>query len=162
MGFLWEELRLQLRRAMLPNSDIRTAKLFASGIAMNNDELEIRQLVSAWMNATKAGEVEKVLSMMADDVVFLRPGHSPMRKAEFAQAARAQASGAAPKFDGRSDIQEIQIAGDWAFMWSQLTVHVVPPQGSPTNLAGPTLTIFRKQQGRWVLARDANMLTPMQ
>jgi uncharacterized protein (TIGR02246 family) len=129
---------------------------------MNNDELEIRQLVSTWMNATKAGEVDTVLSLMADDVVFLKPGRPPMRKSEYAQAAREQASGAAPKFEGHSDIREIQIVGDWAFMWSQLTVHVTPPQGAPMNLSGPTLTIFRKQQGKWVLARDANMLTPVQ
>jgi len=38
---------------------------------MQNDEQEIRQLVSTWMAATKAGDVEKALSLMADDVVFL-------------------------------------------------------------------------------------------
>jgi uncharacterized protein (TIGR02246 family) len=160
MDVLYEELRLQVRRPILLDSDI--GALNFRGAFMNNDELEIRKLVSTWMDATKAGDVEKTLSLMADDVVFLRPGHPPMRKSEFAQSARAQASGAAPKFDGSSDIQEIQIAGDWAFMWSQLTVNVSPPQGAPMKRAGPTLTIFRKQQGKWVLARDANMLTPVQ
>jgi hypothetical protein len=39
----------------------------------------------------------------------------------YAGAARAHsAQGAA--FDGRSEIQELQVVGDWAFMWSQLTV----------------------------------------
>ena len=55
---------------------------------MQNDEQEIRQLVSTWMAATKAGDVEKVLSLMADDVVFLMPGQPVMRKSEFAVAAR--------------------------------------------------------------------------
>ena len=41
---------------------------------MTNDEQEIRQLVSTWMAATKTGDVETVLSLMADDVVFLMPG----------------------------------------------------------------------------------------
>jgi hypothetical protein len=56
------------------------------------DEQEIRQLVSTWMAASKAGDVDKVLSLMADDVVFLLPGQPVMYKADFAAAARAQSS----------------------------------------------------------------------
>lgn len=34
------------------------------------------------------------------------------------------------------------------------------PQGAPLRRAGYTLTIFRKmREGRWVLSRDANLLT---
>jgi uncharacterized protein (TIGR02246 family) len=40
---------------------------------MQDDEQELRQLVSTWMAATKAGDVETVLSLMADDAVFLVP-----------------------------------------------------------------------------------------
>ena len=83
---------------------------------MSSNEQQIRQLVSDWMVATKAGDVEKVLSFMTDDVVFLTPGRPPMRKADFAAGAKAQASGQAPKFEGKSDIEEIMLAGDWAFM----------------------------------------------
>jgi hypothetical protein len=57
---------------------------------MQSDEQEIRQLVSTWMAASKAGDVETVLSLMADDVIFLMPGQEVMRKADFAAAARAQ------------------------------------------------------------------------
>ena len=48
---------------------------------MSNEEQEIRQLASTWMTASKAGDVETVLSLMADDVVFLMAGRPPMRKA---------------------------------------------------------------------------------
>jgi uncharacterized protein (TIGR02246 family) len=126
---------------------------------MQNDEQEIRQLVSTWMTASKAGDVEKVLSLMADDVVFLVAGQPPMRKSDFAAAARAQASGDAPSFDGSSEIQEIKVLGDWAFMWQKLIVVATSPNGAPPiTRAGHTLTIFTKQNGKWVLARDANML----
>jgi uncharacterized protein (TIGR02246 family) len=57
---------------------------------MQNDEHEIRQLVSTWMAASKAGDIETVLSLMSDDVVFLVPGQPVMRKADFAAAARSQ------------------------------------------------------------------------
>ena len=129
---------------------------------MRNDEQEIRELVSTWMTASKAGDVETVLSLMADDVVFLIAGRQPMRKADFAAAARAQARADAPKFDGINEIQEIRLLGDWAFLWQKLTVTVTPPDGAePTVRAGHTLTIFNRQHGRWVLARDANMLAPV-
>jgi len=129
---------------------------------MQNDEQEIRQLVTTWMAASKAGDVDKVLSLMADDAVFLVPGQSVMRKADFAAAARAQSGQDAPQFDGSSEIQEIKILGDWAFMWSKLTVVVTPPGGAQSmTRAGHTLTILRKQNGNWLLARDANMLAPV-
>ena len=116
---------------------------------MQNDEQEIRQLVATWMAASKAGDVEKVLSLMADDVVFLLPGQPVMRKADFAAAARAQSGLDAPQFDGSSEIQEIKILGDWAFMWTKLTVIVTPPGGAqPMTRAGHTLSILKKQSGK--------------
>ena len=129
---------------------------------MQSDEQEIRQLVSTWMAATKAGDVGTVLSLMADDVVFLVPGQPVMRKADFAVAARAQSGQEAPQFDGTSEIQEIKILGDWAFMWTKLTVVVTLPGGAQSiSREGHTLSILRKQSGKWVLARDANMLAPV-
>jgi ketosteroid isomerase-like protein len=54
------------------------------------------------------------------------------------------------------------VAGDWAFMWSRLTVEVTPPGGgAPMKRAGHTLSVLRKSGGRWQLARDANLLMPV-
>jgi uncharacterized protein (TIGR02246 family) len=129
---------------------------------MQNDEQEIRDLVSTWMAATRAGDVDTVLKLMAEDVVFLVPGQPPMRKADFAAAAKAQAAGRAPKFEGTSEIQEIKVLGDWAFMWTQLTVVVTPPGGAALmRRAGHTLSVLKKEEGRWLLARDANLLAPV-
>jgi uncharacterized protein (TIGR02246 family) len=103
-----------------------------------------------------------VLSLMSDDIVFLMPGQPVMRKAGFAAAARAQGGNKAATFDGTSDIQEIRVLGDWAFMWTKLTVVATPPGGGPPiTRSGHTLSILRKHNGRWVLARDANMLAPV-
>ena len=129
---------------------------------MQDDEREIRQLVSTWMTASKAGDVETVLSLMADDVVFLVPGRPVMRKTDFAAAARARSGKDASQIDGSSEIQEVKILGDWAFMWTRLTVVVMPPGGAESvTRAGHTLTILKKQNGKWLLARDANMLAPV-
>ena len=126
---------------------------------MNADEQQIRELVERWMAETRAGNTLAVLGLMTDDVVFLRTGHPPMRKAEFAEGARAQQGGKAPKFDGTSDIQEIRVVDEWAFMWTKLSVVTTPPDGeAPTRREGHTLTVLRKEGGRWKIARDANML----
>jgi uncharacterized protein (TIGR02246 family) len=129
---------------------------------MTSDEQEIRRLVDTWMSATKAGDIETILSLMAEDAVFLRSAHpSLIRRAEFAAAAKAPADQKPPQFDGTSDIQEIKVLGEWAFMWSKLSVVVTPPGGGPSKTrAGYTLSILKKENGKWVLARDANMLMP--
>lgn len=130
---------------------------------MHSDEREIRKLVETWIKATKAGDTNTVLSLMADDVVFLVTGQEPMiGKAAFdAAVAQAHSGEARPQFEGTNEIREIQMIGDWAFMWQKLTVVVTPPgSGSSITRSGHTLSIFRKQDGKWLLARDANMLSP--
>ena len=77
---------------------------------MNNDEKAIRQLIATWVDASKAGDTEKVLSLMADDVVFLVPGQPPMR----GKAAFAAGQGAMSRFsiEASSDVQEIKVFGE--------------------------------------------------
>lgn len=129
---------------------------------MPNDEQEIRELVATWMNATRTGDVDTILGLITDDVVFLVPGRPPMRKDEFATVMRLQAGRAIPKFEGTSEIQEICVSSDWAFMWTKLSVIVSPPNGGESiERAGHTLTVLKKINGRWLLARDANLLTPV-
>ena len=125
-----------------------------------DDERQIRDVIDTWMTATQAGDLPRVLSLMAEDVVFLIPGRPPMRGRE-AFAAASSAPGGKPRIEGKSDIQEIRVVGDHAFCWNHLTVTVTPPDGAPQiKRAGYTLSVFRKESdGRWVLFRDANLLT---
>ena len=112
------------------------------------------------MRATSDGDLPKVLSLMAEDVVFLVAGQPPMRgKDAFASAFRAGLNHV--RIDGTSDIQEVQIVGDWAYCWNHLSIQITPlHSGSPQRRSGYTLSIFRKNsEGAWLLARDANMLT---
>ena len=127
---------------------------------MPNDEQEIRQLVSTWMTATQAGDVETVLSLMVDDVVFLVCGRPPMRgKKEFAASQGALKD---VEMDGVSEIQEVTVLGEWAYVWTHLTVDFRPRAGGVAQKrAGNTLSILRKHDGKWLLVRDANMLAPV-
>ncbi len=70
-----------------------------------DDEGQIRQVVATWHAASRSGDVDTVLGLMTDDVVFLVPGRAPMQR------------------------------------------------------AGHTLTVLRRVSGKWLLARDANLLS---
>lgn len=127
---------------------------------MQNDEQEIRDLVATWFSATKSGDTDKVLSLMADDVIFLVCGKPPMRgKAAFAEGLSALKD---VTIDASSEIQEIKVLGDWAYMWTELTVTMTPTNGGDggksMKRSGNTLSILQKQNGAWQLVRDANML----
>jgi hypothetical protein len=51
------------------------------------------------------------------------------------------------------------VLGDWAFMWTKLSVVVAPSDGGPSiTRAGHTLSVLKKHNGTWLLALDANML----
>jgi uncharacterized protein (TIGR02246 family) len=123
------------------------------------DKRIIREVIATWMRASADGDLERVLSLMAEDVVFLVPGQPPMRGRDaFAAASRSMAGRV--RFEGNSDIQEIHVTGDYAFCWSQLAVTATPLSGGDAvRRAGPVLSVFRREpDGRWVLLRDANHL----
>jgi len=124
---------------------------------MQDDEQAIRPLLTTWLDASKAGDTEKVLSLMTEDVVFLMAGQPPMRgKAAF---AASQAALKNAKIEASGEFQEIKVLGDWAYMWTMLSVVITPAGGAtPTKRTGNTLSILRRQADGWVIARDANML----
>jgi uncharacterized protein (TIGR02246 family) len=125
---------------------------------MNEDEQAIRDLVDTWLAATKAGDLDTVLGLMADDVVFTVPGQEPFGKEIFEANSLTMKD---LRIEGTSEIQELRILGEWAWMRNRLGVTITPPNGKSSVLSGYTLTILRKRaDGKWVVARDANLLTP--
>ena len=127
---------------------------------MSNDEQKIRDVIATWMRATETGDLPQVLRLMADDVVFLTPGNPPMRGRK-AFAAASQAMAPKVRIEGTSEVQEIRVAGEWAYCWTDLSVTITPRQGGePKRRSGHTLTILRKNpDGAWVVYRDANLLS---
>jgi uncharacterized protein (TIGR02246 family) len=125
---------------------------------VSDDERAIREVIAEWLRASAAGDTEKVLSLMADDVVFLVPGQRPLGKEAFAAAQRGLG---AYRLDANSQVREIAVSGDSAYCWTDLTFTMTPTSGGTAiRRSGNTLSIFRRLgDGRWVLARDANMLT---
>lgn len=55
---------------------------------MSEGEKAIRALVETWFAATRAGDAANLLSLMADDVIFMVPGQHPFGKEQFAAQRR--------------------------------------------------------------------------
>jgi len=124
---------------------------------MKGDEEAIREFVDAWMRASRAGDTATVLSLMTDDVVFMTPGREPFGKGAFAATSDGMKN---VTIDGHAEIVELQVLGDWAYLRNHIDITVTPAGGAPLHRAGYTLTIVRKQaDGRWLLARDANLVS---
>jgi uncharacterized protein (TIGR02246 family) len=119
------------------------------------DERAIHQLIDDWMQASAQGDLERVLSMMSDDVVFMTVDREPFGKQEFAAQSRALEG---VKIEGRATPVEIKVLGDWAYLRNRLEVMITPPHGDQVKRAGYTLTILQRQSGRWVITRDANLM----
>ena len=121
----------------------------------SDDETAIRNLVDTWMAASKAGDIATVLSLMTDDIVFMVPGREPFGKDAFAAASGAMKN---VRMEGNSEIRELQVLGDWAYIRNYIEMTITPEGGELVWRSGYTLTILRKESGQWRLARDANLL----
>ena len=69
---------------------------------MSDDERAIRNAIQKWMAASKAGDTATVLSLMADDVLFMVPGREPFGKEAFAAASQGMKD---VRMDGAADIR---------------------------------------------------------
>jgi uncharacterized protein (TIGR02246 family) len=127
---------------------------------MGSDEREIREAYSTWISAVNAGDLVRLLTLMADDVVFLNPGRAPSGRDGFS----ANFSAAHKQFRIRcsSELEEVVVVGEVAYTRSRDALSVTPRAGGEaTQLAGHRITVYRKQlDGRWLLARDAHTLSP--
>jgi uncharacterized protein (TIGR02246 family) len=122
---------------------------------MTDDERAIRALIDRWMEASRAGDTAIVLGLMTDDALFMVPGREPFGKEAFAVAAATMKD---VRIEGTSEVLELEVLGDRAWMRNRIAISVTPPKGETVTRAGYALTILRKENGHWRLARDANLV----
>src|SRR5258708_36402245 len=92
---------------------------------MADDKQQIRDLIDNWTRASAAGDISRILSLMDEDAVFLRAEQPPMRGRE-AFAAQFQKAIEQVRIEAASDIQEIEVSGDMAYCWNELSVTMTP------------------------------------
>src|SRR5260370_18950262 len=119
---------------------------------MGTDERAIRDVHSTWTDAGNAGDLVRLLRLMADDVVFLNPGQEPFGRDGFSpgfSAAHQQAG-----INCISELEDVVVVGEVAYTLSRDSLSVTPRAGGEAlQLAGHRITAYRKQpDARWLLA----------
>jgi uncharacterized protein (TIGR02246 family) len=126
---------------------------------MNADEKAVREVIRTWHERTARGDIAGVLSLMEEDAMFLVTGKPPMSgRAEFEKGLQAILTHS--RIESNASVEEVRVSGDLAYARTQLSVKVIPNNGSaPQSRQGFTLSIFhRVASGSWLLSRDANLL----
>jgi len=122
------------------------------------DAAWLEDFIEQWEAAWDSHQPERVLELMTDDIVFMTSGREPFGKEEFKAQSKSMEG---MQIDGRADIREIRVLGDWAWVHNHIDLTVTPPGGGePVHRSGYTLSILEKgADGKWRLARDANLVS---
>jgi uncharacterized protein (TIGR02246 family) len=125
----------------------------------SKDEQAIHELVEAWWTASRTHDVESLMGLMADDVVFMVAGREPFGKREFAETVRNMKD---VRIEGGTRILELEVLDERAWMRAHITVMMSFPSGQRDERSGYVLSLLRKEaNGNWVVFREANLLPEM-
>ncbi|HEY4354811.1 MAG TPA: SgcJ/EcaC family oxidoreductase [Acidobacteriaceae bacterium] len=123
-----------------------------------SDEQAIRAVIAQWLAASTAGDYAALEPLMAPDVVFLTAGNEPFGREQFREGFTHIVS--TMRLEGTSDVREIEILGDVAYVWSYVSVRLVPVSGDVhAERKGHVMSLYRRDPSAgWVLWRDANLM----
>ena len=111
------------------------------------------------MDAVNAGDLARLLTLVAEDVIFLTPGHAPSDRegfsSNFATAHQQMRIGCT------SELEEVIVVGEVAYTRGRDALSVTPRAGGKAaQFAGHRMTVYRKlRDGRWLLSRDVHTLS---
>jgi uncharacterized protein (TIGR02246 family) len=91
------------------------------------DERAIREVHSTWIDAVNAGDLVRLLPLMADDVVFLNPGQAPVGRDDF--SANFSAAHQQVRVCCSSELEEVVVVGEVAYTRSRDALSVTPHAG---------------------------------
>jgi uncharacterized protein (TIGR02246 family) len=138
------------------NSAERTDK------AEEADRNAILGLLNRWRLATRAKDINAILQLVTDDVVFLPSSVPPIKgKKEVEKLYRAFF----PRYreiKHEAIIEEVQIAGEWAFLWGTDELRLTPESGDKDiHMKGKGLSVLKRQSdGSWRFWRGINDMIP--
>ncbi|HUI31810.1 MAG TPA: SgcJ/EcaC family oxidoreductase [Candidatus Acidoferrales bacterium] len=125
-----------------------------------DDVQEINSLTHEWETAIKAKDINRLLSLMTDDVVFLAPKALPIKgKNGVEEVYRTMFAGF--DIEQESRYEEIQVIGSWAFAWGTDSLTFTPAAGGDSvKMKGHCVTILQRQAGgAWKFARGINNMS---
>ena len=126
---------------------------------MASDEREIHTMHSIWIDAVNTSDLASLLTLVAEDVVFLTPNQAPFDQKGF--SSNFMTAHQQMQICCTSELEEVVVVGEVAYTRSRDTLSVTPRAGGhAAQLAGHRMTAYRKQSdGRWLLSRDVHTLS---
>jgi uncharacterized protein (TIGR02246 family) len=115
----------------------------------------IRRIAQEYMGAANAGDLDKWLGTLTDDIVFLPPDH-PLVSGKDAVRAWAKETFFDPfRMKLNLSFDEIEVFGDTAHAYGRFTLSLSPAGGgSDIEMVGKFIDIFRRESdGVWRHAR---------
>ena len=130
-----------------------------------NDEIrrEIEALAEVSKSAMARNDLDAVLATMTDDVVLLSATGPPVVGRE---AVRQMYSGLVGKFRMENTATgtdfTLDVVGSVAIVFGKDSAKMTPVDGGPTVfLSGPAVSVFRRVDGMWKIARSLNLMAPV-
>jgi uncharacterized protein (TIGR02246 family) len=117
-------------------------------------EVRVRAVALGIIAADNVRDLERVLSFYADDAVLLPPGEGPARgKAVIRRRYEAFFRTYAPEII--TDLEEVQVAGNWAFVIGVNRGRLVPVGSGVERSLNDVYVMILKQspEGVWRIAR---------
>ena len=128
----------------------------SEGAKRAEDEEAIRRLVGPeWAAAWAAGDAGAVADSYAEDAVLL-PQNQPPIVGKTAIRSGYETFLQEFRIEGNSEVLELEVGGDWAFMRGTYTTRVTPKKGGPPieEDRGNWLWIVKRQpDGSWKIFR---------
>jgi uncharacterized protein (TIGR02246 family) len=117
------------------------------------DEAALKAATNAWLAAYNAGDVEKIVSLYADDGVLMPP-HAPVANGKSAIRTFIAADTAAAKAAGVKLVNgssTVGVAGDTG--WEAGSYTATDASGATVD-SGSYMSVSRKVNGQWLYVRD--------
>lgn len=119
-----------------------------------DDEAAVRAVAETWDPMMNGADLDGMMSLFADDAVRLDAGAPPSIGLEAIRRSFQRAFESA-SFEGSGPVEEIEVAGDWAFARGSFTEQLTDKaSGEVTEEAGKWVSVFRKTQEGWTYAID--------
>ncbi len=125
-------------------------------IDLEAERAAILEIWPQYTSSLNSGDIDSWISLWTDDGVQMPP-NEPLLNGRDQIRTRNKAVLDRFIFDMRSiNIEEVSIAGDWAFAWGTYSATLTPKEGSETiPIDGKYMTIFQKKSdGSWKIHRD--------
>jgi uncharacterized protein (TIGR02246 family) len=125
------------------------------------DRNAILALVDRWRLATKAKDIHAILELVADDVVFLPSSLPPIKGKDEVEKMYHAFFLQYREIKQEAVIEEVRVAGDWAFLWGTDELRLIPESGeAEIHMRGKGLSILQRQfDGSWRFWRGINNMT---